>query len=454
MYTARERVDISHWCADAMLGGDWDSPSMRALCHAALRPRPRWVADLVAAVLTAYPRPPLDRPRELAGFIAVWLEQYESGTVDSELHPDLEPAPRLKEWKPPRAAMGRRRWPTPEILSVSALADALGLSDGDLQWFADVHGLERKAPEQLRNYRYVQLKRPGRVVRVIEQPKPRLKAVQRRILRTVLSEVPVSEDAHGFVPGRSVLTHANTHSRQRLLLSMDLQSFFTSVTATRVFGIFQMMGYPEQVAYLLAGLTTNVVPNEMWANSPTPGTHELREATELHRRRLAVPHLPQGAPTSPTLANLAAFTLDRRLHGLADRFEANYSRYADDLTFSGPQSLLAAAPRLRSKVAEIVAAEGFTVNPQKTRFATNAGSQRTCGLVVNATANVPREQYDLLRATLNNCVRSGPESQNRANVPDFRQHLLGRVSWVAAGNPSRGRRLRTIFEQIDWTQAG
>ena len=90
------------------------------------------------------------------------------------------------------------------------------------------------------------------------------------------------------------------------MLSLDLEDFFASVSAARVYGIFRAAGYPEPVAHTLTGLCTNVVP----AAESVPGDFRLA-------RRLATPHLPQGAPTSPALANLVAFHLDVRLSGLA-----------------------------------------------------------------------------------------------------------------------------------------
>jgi hypothetical protein len=76
--------------------------------------------------------------------------------------------------------------------------------------------------------------------------------------------------------------------------------------------------------------------------------------------------------------------------------------------------------------------------------------QQVAGVVVNAGSNVPREDYDRLRALLHNAARHGPASQNRAGHPQFRSHVLGRVSWVASLNPERGAKLREAFERVDW----
>ena len=217
-----------------------------------------------------------------------------------------------------------------------------------------------------------------------------------------------------------------------------------------MYGIFRTAGYPEPVAHKLTGLTTNTLPVDEWAAVPRPSTPPSIDAHHRLGRRLATPHIPQGAPTSPALANLAAFRLDRRLAGLASSLGATYSRYADDLTISGPRPLAERAAGVRATVKRIAREEGFAVNERKSRLTTRAGAQRVCGVVVNERLNVARGEYDVLKATLHNAARHGPASQNRARVPDFRAHLLGRIAWVESLHPERGQKLRQQFARIDW----
>jgi RNA-directed DNA polymerase len=120
-------------------------------------------------------------------------------------------------------------------------------------------------------------------------------------------------------------------------------------------------------------------------------------ADAVGRRRrmldaLAVAHLPQGSPTSPALANLAAWRLDRRLAGLAARFAATYTRYADDLTMSGSRTLLNRAGLIVHLVEEIAAEEGFRLNDAKTRVRSHAQRQLVTGLVVNEGPRLPRNE--------------------------------------------------------------
>ncbi len=444
MYDARIRGHLARCLADAFLAGIWTAPALVDRAGQALAPRPPWVRALAHDVLAGYHRPPLDRPRELARFIETHLAdrpQAEAGTA----------APRVRRWLVPASAMGRRPWPVPEIASVGDLADRLGLGYGELQWLADTRGLERTVEaRQLRNYRYLSLPRSHGPVRLIERPKARLMAVQRRLLHEVLDWIPAHHSAHGFTRGRSAVSHAAEHIGRHVVVRFDLEDFFAAIAAGRVFGIFRTAGYPESVAYLLTGLTTNVIPQTVWrelARSADPGPPG---AAFRLGRRLATPHLPQGAPTSPALANLAVFRLDRRLTGLAAALELSYTRYADDLTFSGAARLLDNANRLRATVALIAREEGFALNDRKSALITRAGRQRVCGIVVNERLNVARAEYDTLKAILHNAIRHGPAGQNRANVPDFRAHLLGRIAWVQSLNPERGERLQRRFAQISW----
>jgi hypothetical protein len=435
---------LARCLAYAFLAGAWDEPGLLRRGGEALDRGPAWLHFVVREVLAAYHRPPLDRPRELTAFISVVLD-------DAPRSDPLPDAPRAIRWFTPEPAMGRRRWPVPDLPSLHAVAEFLQLTDGDLAWLADVRGLERSAPdERLRNYRYTWLARGERPPRVIESPKSRLKAAQRVVLHEILDWIPAHASAHGFTRGRSALTHAAAHVSQRVVMRVDLEDFFASIAAARVYGILRTAGYPEAVAHLLTALTTNVVASAAWASVPRP-----REAAQIaahHRlgRRLATPHLPQGAPTSPALANLAAFGLDRRLAGLASALGARYTRYADDLTLSGGGLLLARAGDVRRLIARIATEEGFAVNEGKSTLMTRAGRQRVCGIVVNEHRNVARGEYDRLKAILHNAAREGPASQNRAGVPNFRAHLLGRIGWVESVNLARGAKLRERFGRIGW----
>jgi hypothetical protein len=162
------------------------------------------------------------------------------------------------------------------------------------------------------------------------------------------------------------------------------------------------------------------------------------------------PHLPQGAASSPALANLCAYRLDCRLAALARSAGAAYTRYADDLAFSGGPELERCARRFHVHVCRIALEEGFEVHTRKTRFMRQGVRQQLAGVVVNSRPNLRRADYDRLKAILHNCVRHGPQSQNRDGHSDFRAHLAGRVAYWRWLNPERGARLRALFDRVAW----
>ena len=333
------------------------------------------------------------------------------------------------------------RWDLPAIESVAALTEWLQLNPGELEWLADLKGvLRHERPGKLVHYHYRLLTKATGEIRLIEAPKSRLKHIQRQILARILDKIPAHSAAHGFVSGRSIRTFTAPHVGRRIVLKMDLRDFFPSLAAARIEAFFRTAGYPELVADLLAGLCTNWSPRALW-----PGP-EFREARDLYCR----PHLPQGAPTSPALANLCFYRTDCRLAGLASSAGAVYTRYADDLAFSGDDEFARGVERFAAHVAVIVREEGFAVNHRKTRVMRQGVRQQLAGLVLNDRPNVKRAELDRLKATLTNCVRSGPEGQNRERHPQFRAHLEGRVNFVETVNSARGKQVRTIFDRIRW----
>lgn len=163
-----------------------------------------------------------------------------------------------------------------------------------------------------------------------------------------------------------------------------------------------------------------------------------------------VPHLPQGAPTSPMLSNLCAFRLDVRLAALVKSLGGHYTRYADDLAFSGGRELERCFRRFHVAVCRIALEEDFTINTRKTRLMRQGVRQQLAGLVLNVHPNIARREYDRLKAILHNCRKHGPDSQNRAGVVDFRAHLMGRVQYLKMINPHKGQKLEQILGKIEW----
>ena len=317
----------------------------------------------------------------------------------------------------------------PLLRSEAELAEWLGISRERLRWFTH----DRPADRVWHYVRHTRPKRRGGT-RVILAPKRELKALQRRVLHDLLARVPLTEAAHGFRTGHSISTNAQPHAGRQVVLNLDLQNFFPSVTYPRVRGIFIALGYSYAVGATLALLCTE---HDREVFDRDDGRYYISVTPRA---------LPQGAPTSPALANLAAARLDRRLAGLANARGWRYTRYADDLTLSGDDP--AVISRVLAATKQIIAAEDFVVHPKKVRVARRSGRQVVTGLVVNDTVGTPRQVRRQLRAILHNAGQTGLQAQNREERADFRAYLAGMIGHVTAANAAQGAQLREALREI------
>lgn len=254
-----------------------------------------------------------------------------------------------------------------KVLPVDKLSEKTGISSKQLGIFCrDWNSIDSR-------YKSFQLAKKSGGFRSIDVPDQWLKAAQKRVLENVLSCVPLHPCCHGFRRGCSTVTNSEPHTGREVVVNIDLKDFFPSVTAARVFGIFRCIGFDVAPARLLTRITT----------------FEGK--------------LPQGAPTSPTLANLACRRLDSRLAGFAKTLGATYSRYADDLTFSGNVELPSALPTIR----KIITEENFVIADHKVRIARKGNRQEVTGLVVNTVVNLPRKVRRNLRAAIHRLSLGG-----------------------------------------------
>ena len=332
--------------------------------------------------------------------------------------------------------LGLERCQIPYWPHTGALAQWLGVSDGGMWRLTRPSAWQRRAHLGEQHYRFQLLAKRSGGWRLLEIPQDHLMGVQRRLLNDLLDRIPAHEAACGYVRERSVLEHARAHVGQAVVLKFDLQDFFACVRASRVHALFITLGYSDAVARELTALCT--------VATPEPVLRRMHEAGHLswpQLQRLRDAHLPQGAPTSPALANLSAFRLDLRLDGLAQSLGARYTRYADDLVFSGSLKLRECRARVEAWVGRIAREEGFALNHRKTRCHSRERRQTVCGIVVNEAPNLPREEFDRLKALLYRCARSGLGEQT------FEQ-LQGRVAWASQLNPAKGWRLKRLLDQI------
>ncbi|MGH7136590.1 MAG: reverse transcriptase family protein [Pirellulales bacterium] len=428
--------------ATAFLAGRWEEEGLRQRGSLVVEDPGRWLPRLARRIHAKGAGLGALRKRQ----VVEWILRDPTFHLAVERY-DVEVGVRVWDECPPmQPASGKpSSWRLPSIATVGALAEWLGIRVNELEWFGGFRRGRRSPTDgPLSHYRYRSIKKRHGEIRLLEIPKPRLRELQRQVLHRLLDYIPPHEAAHGFCPGRSVRSFAEPHARQRVVLRMDLADFFPTIRWRRVMAVFLTAGYPDSVAALLTGLCTNRVSTELWMSLDIP---------LAKRRRLDLlysePHLPQGAPTSPALSNLIAFRLDCRLAALAGSADARYTRYADDLAFSGGD-LERSARRFHVQVAAIALEEGFTINTRKSRIMRSGTRQRLAGVVVNRHPNLERRQYDRLKAMLHNCIVHGPTGQNRGQHGNFRARLAGMVAYAEMINPVRGRRLRELFERIKW----
>jgi retron-type reverse transcriptase len=270
----------------------------------------------------------------------------------------------------------------------------------------------------------------------LSAPHRTLAEAQRWVLTQIVAKLPVDAAAHGFTAGRSILTNASPHAGRAIVVNLDLEGFFPSIGFVRVRSIFHRLGYSPAVSTILALL-----------------------CTECPRRRVEYdgkPYyvatgprgLPQGACTSPGISNQVARRLDRRLGGLAAKLGLAYTRYADDLTFSGDASLEPRIGYLLARARHLTEAEGFTVNEAKTRVLRRSAPQMVTGLVVNDRPGVPRAEIRRLRAILHRARTEGFDCQNREGRTDYLAWLRGKIAYVEMSRPEVGARLREELGEI------
>lgn len=316
------------------------------------------------------------------------------------------------------------------VLSTPAdVAGALGLSIRELRWLT-FH------TEVARRIHYVQFEVPKRSggKRMLSAPHRKLAAAQQWILANIVERLAAEPPAHGFLPKRSILTNAQQHVGRAIVVNMDLEGFFPGITFPRVRSVFHRLGYSPAAASILALLSTEC-PRQQVTYDGTP----YFVATGPRG-------LPQGACTSPGLSNQVARRLDRRLAGLARKLGLAYSRYADDLTFSGDAGLNVGY--LMARVRHIAQEEGFRVNEKKSRVLRRSTAQKVTGLVVNDKPGVPRELVRRLRAILHRARKEGLDAQNREGRPHFREWLRGMIAYVNMVRPEVGARFKAELEAL------
>lgn len=278
--------------------------------------------------------------------------------------------------------------------------------------------------------------------RVLNVPNIALKSMQRWILDNILYKVQSDPSATGFMPMKSIVLNASIHLKKKYILKMDIKDFFPSIDFRKVRSLFFELGYNKDVATALANIC-------------------------VFRGQL-----PQGAPTSPYLANLVCRELDKRIDNLCRKYRLSYTRYADDITISGNSKIF----WIKGIVEEIIRSYQFSLNNEKTIFLKPGDRKRVTGIIVNEKLSVPRSVTRNLRKEIYFIKKFGLEEHLDKNSftgskEQYIAHLYGVASYIKmveltkgiffinqlnsifSGNEQleTGKNLHIEFASIDWT---
>lgn len=307
----------------------------------------------------------------------------------------------------------------PELSDSQSLATAMGITVNELRFLCF-----QKEVSRINHYRRFSLAKKSGGERLISAPMPRLKRAQYWILDNILNRVALHDAAHGFVAGRSILSNAQAHVNQAIVINLDMENFFPTVSYRRVKGLFRQLGYAEQLATELALLSTE------------PEVQQAMLDGESWFVQQGERYLPQGAPTSPAISNIVCRRLDSRLQGMAKKLGFIYTRYADDMTFSSADKS-ANVQQLLWRCKQIVQDEGFRIHPDKTRVMRKPQKQEVTGIVVNEKPSLDRRTLKRFRALLFQIAKDGTQGKHWGQG-ELMASLEGYANFVSMVAPEKG----------------
>ena len=321
----------------------------------------------------------------------------------------------------------------PLLLDAEDLAVAMEIGVGELRFLSYARRVATVG-----HYRRFQIPKKSGGLRPISAPMPRLKRAQEWVLAAILEKIELHPAAHGFRKGRSIVTNAAPHVGAEVVVNLDVEGFFPTVSRRRIKGMFRSFGYGEHVATILSLICSE------------PAVREVELDGRVYQVARGERTLPQGAPSSPAITNILCRGLDARLARIAEGLGFRYTRYADDMTFSGNGPATGHVGRLLRRVRFVIEREGFRVHPDKTRVLRTGARREVTGLVVNSRVNVDRVTLRRFRATLYQIERDGPAGKRWGAGPDVLAAIEGFANFVAMVDPGRGgelrRRVRVILE--------
>ncbi len=277
------------------------------------------------------------------------------------------------------------------------------------------------------HYKQFQIPKKAGGFRKISAPMPKLKLAQHWILENILNKLPVHINAHGFALQKSISSNAAPHIKKDVLVNIDLKDFFPSIHYPRVKGMFRALGYNEKIATVLALICTESETDEVELDN-------IKYYVKSGNRAL-----PQGAPTSPAITNYLCRRMDARFTGLAKKYNFEYTRYADDLTFSCISYKADEFKKFLGFVKKTIKSENFTIHPDKFKVLRKGSKQEVTGIVVNEKLSIEKKKLKNFRATLYQVEKNGLEGRNWNYSTNFLASLKGYANFINQVDPIKGK---------------
>ena len=252
--------------------------------------------------------------------------------------------------------------------------------------------------------------------RKISAPIGALKKIQKWVLENILEDIKINESSRGFFKGASIVKNAESHLNKEFVLNIDLRNFFPSIKSNKILKSFLSSGLNFGLSKFLCDICT------------------LNDA------------LPQGAPTSPIISNIVCKKLDKRLSSFAKKNNFSYTRYADDITFSGDKNL----KKYANFILKIIEDEGFTIAYEKLNLRGKGNRQSVTGIVVNEKINIPKEKKRMIRALINNIKKKGVDKANKFDLPYFKEYVFGNLAFLKQIDDNLYNKYLEELKDVNW----
>lgn len=323
----------------------------------------------------------------------------------------------------------------PVIFSLAHFGQIVGRSLDELKSIIQNRGF---------HYSYFLIRKKKGGYRRIIAPHKNIRYLQDWIKLNILDKIKLHPACTGFTRNKSILDNAKFHVNATAILNVDLKNFFETITEKRVFGIFKFLGYHPNLAVEFAKICTVSMPDEKFEKLDETSQQYFEEYFNSME-----PVLVQGAPTSPLLSNIACLNLDNRLTKLSNKIGVVYSRYADDITFSGELENLPSFKLLK----KIITDENFKINWNKKGIFKKGQKQIVTGLLINDSVRTTKKYKKEIFRHLFFCKKFGPFKHFQRVAPDKsykKEWLMGKILFVNAIEPEIAKKMFQMVKEINW----